>query len=133
WLYVRKQDVPKIPKRFQWTFQTKLRQAADLVIRATQLLQHLGKQAWCVADGVDAKRPFVQTLLKQGVTLVGRLRKDSALFDLPSAQTQKRRGRKRVYEVNRISLAKRAAHCHGWREVLCMVFGKEVVKQFKMF
>jgi hypothetical protein len=31
--------------------------------------------------------------LKQGVTLVGRLRKDSALFDLPPVETQTRRGR----------------------------------------
>jgi len=52
--------VPKIPKRFQWAFQTKLEQAADLVIRAAKLLQHHGKQVWCMADGAYAKRPFVQ-------------------------------------------------------------------------
>ena len=133
WLYVRKQDVPKIPKRFHWVFQTKLEQAADLVLRAAKLLQHHGKQVWCVADGAYAKRPFVQPLLKQGITLVGRLRKDSALFDLPPVETVKRRGRKRVYGVNRISLAKRAAHRHGWQEVTCSVYGKGVVKQVKTF
>jgi len=133
WLYVRKQDVAKIPKRFGWTFQTKLQQAADLVIRAAKLLQHHGKQVWCVADGAYAKRPFVQPLLKQGITLVGRLRKDSALFDLPPVETKKRRGRKRKYGLNRICLAKRAAHRHGWQEVTCMVYGKEVAKQFKTF
>jgi hypothetical protein len=133
WLYVREQDVPKIPKRYCWTFQTKLVQAADLVIRAAKLLQHHGKAVWVVADGAYAKRPFVQPLLKQGVTLVGRLRKDSALYDLPPAETQKRRGRKRVYGVNRISLAKRAAHRHGWQEVTCTVYGVEVVKKFKIF
>jgi DDE superfamily endonuclease len=104
WLYVRKQDVPKIPKRYRWTFQTKLEQAADLVLRAAKLLQHHGKTVWCVADGAYAKRPFVQPLLKQGATLVGRLRKDSALFDLPAVEKVKRRGRKRVYGKNRISL-----------------------------
>src|SRR5690606_34222304 len=31
WLYVREKDVPLIPKRFHWAFQTKLQQAADLV------------------------------------------------------------------------------------------------------
>jgi hypothetical protein len=133
WLYVRQQDVPKIPKRFGWTFQTKLQQAADLVLRAAKLLQHHGKQVWCVADGAYAKRPFVQPLLKQGVTLVGRLRKDSALFDLPPVETKNRRGRKRIYGINRISLAKRAAHRHGWQEVICTVYGKEVVKEFKTF
>lgn len=86
-----------------------------------------------MADGAYAKRPFVQPLLKQGVTLVGRLRKDSALFDLPPVETKKRRGRKRVYGVNRLSLAKRAAHRHGWQEVTCTAYGKEVVKRFKTF
>lgn len=133
WLYVRQQDVAKIPKHFSWTFQTKLQQAADLVIRAATLLQYHGKQVWCVADGAYAKRPFVQPLLQQGVTLVGRLRKDSALFDLPPVETVTRRGRKRVYGVNRISLARRAAHHHGWEEVTCTVYGKEVVKEFKTF
>lgn len=133
WLYVREQDVPKIPKRFGWTFQTKLQQAADLVMRAAKLLQYHGKQVWVVADGAYAKRPFVQPLLKQGVTLVGRLRKDSALYDLPPVETKKRRGRKRVYGLNRVSLAKRAAHRHGWQEVVCTVYGKEAVKTFKTF
>lgn len=68
WLYVRKQDVPKLPKRCGWTFQAKLQQAADLVIRAAKLLQHHGKAVWVVADGAYAKRPFVQPLLQQGVT-----------------------------------------------------------------
>lgn len=133
WLYVRKQDVPKIPDRIKWTFQTKLQQAADLVIRAAKLLQYHGKPVWCVADGAYAKRPFVQPLLKQGVTLVGRLQKDSALFDLPPVEAVKRRGRKRVYGVNRISLAKRVAHRYGWQAVTCAVYGKEVVKEFKTF
>lgn len=86
-----------------------------------------------MADGAYAKRPFVQPLLQQGVTLVGRLRKDSALFDLPAVETKKRRGRKRVYGLNRISLAKRAAHRHGWQKVMCTVYGKEVTKEFKTF
>lgn len=133
WLYVRQQDVAKIPKRYRWTFQTKLEQAADLVLRAAKLLQHHGKTVWCVADGAYAKRPFVQPLMKQGVTLVGRLRKDSALFDLPPVETVKRRGRKRVYGVNRLSLAKRAAHHHGWQAVTCSVYGQEVAKRVKTF
>jgi hypothetical protein len=136
WLYVREQDVPKLPRRHRWTFQTKLDQAADLVIRAAKLLQHHGKVVWVVADGAYAKRPFVQPLLQQGVTLVGRLRKDSALRDLPAPEktgAKKRRGRKRLYGMNRISLAKRAAHRHGWQDVTCTVYGVEVVKRTKTF
>lgn len=133
WLYVRRQDVPKLPKRDHWTFQTKLEQAADLVQRAARILRYHGKQVWCVADGAYAKRPFVQPLMKQDVTLVGRLRKDAALRDLPPVETVKRRGRKRKYGLHRLSLAKRAAHRHGWQEVTCTVYGKEVVKRTKTF
>ena len=117
WLYVRQQDVPKIPKRHRWTFQTKLQQAADLVLRAAEMLYGVGKQVWVVVDGAYAKRPFVRPAMALGVTLVGRLRKDSALRDLPPREKRTRRGRKRKYGRNRISLAKRAAHPGGWKTI----------------
>jgi hypothetical protein len=139
WLYVRAQDVPKLPKRHGWTFQTKLEQAADLVLRAVETLQLVGnKQVWVVTDGAYAKRPFVRPALELGVTLVGRLRKDSALRDLPPQERtrpgmKKPRGRKRKYGKNRLSLAKRAAHRQGWRDVACTVYGVEVTKRVKTF
>ena len=133
WLYVRAQDVLKLPKRCRWTFQTKLQQGADLVARAAKILHSHGNTVWCVADGAYAKRPFVQPLLAAGVTLVGRLRKDAALWDLPPVEKSKRRGRKRKYGLNRLSLAKRAAHRHGWQETTVTVYGREVVKRTKTF
>ena len=71
--------------------------------------------------------------MQLGVTLVGRLRKDSALRDLPPREKTKRRGRKRKYGTNRISLAKRAAHRRGWVDVTCLIYGREVVKRVKTF
>ena len=141
WLYVREKDVPKIPQRHRWVFQTKLQQAADLVRIAARQLQFAGKQVWVVADGAYAKRPFVQPHPQSGtralgVTLVGRLRKDSALRDLPPPEKtggKKRRGRKRQYGRNRLSLAKRAAHHQGWQEVTCLVYGRQVLKRAKTF
>lgn len=133
WLYVRAQDVPKLPKSYRWAFQTKLEQAADLVLRAAKTLQVHGKVVWCVADGAYAKRPFVKPLWKAGVTLVGRLRKDAALHDLPPVERTKHRGRPRKYGQNRLSLAKRAAHRHGWEQTTVTVYGVEVVKQTKTF
>ena len=97
------------------------------------ILHSHGKLVWCVADGAYAKRPFVQPLLAAGVTLVGRLRKDAALWDLPPVEKVKRRGRKRKYGLNRLSLAKRAAHRHGWQETNVSVYGKEVIKRTKTF
>jgi hypothetical protein len=133
WLYVREKDVVQLPKRHDWTFQTKLQQAADLVLSAVETLQHAGKQVWAVADGAYAKRPFVKPVMDLGVTLVGRLRKDSALRDLPPREKKVRRGRKRKYGKNRISLGKRAARREGWQDVTCVVYGREVVKQVKTF
>lgn len=133
WLYIRVHDVDQLPRKYNWTFQTKLQQAADLVLRAAETLQFAGKQLWVVTDGAYAKRPFVRPVMALGVTLVGRLRKDSALRDLPPREKRTRRGRKRKYGKNRISLAKRAAHRHGWQDVTCTIYGAEVVKRAKSF
>lgn len=134
WLYVRKCDLAKIPAKHGWTFQTKLQQAADLVLMAVETLQFLGKKTvWVVTDGAYAKRPFVRPVLDLGVTLVGRLRKDSALRDLPPPEQAVRRGRPRIYGKHRLSLAKRAANRHGWSDVPCTVYGHEVTKRAKTF
>jgi hypothetical protein len=132
-LYVRQKDVAALAKDYRWSFQTKLELAADLVLSAVETLQAAGKQVWVVADGAYTKRPFVRPLMDLGVTLVGRLRKDAALRDLPPRETKGRRGRKRKYGLNRISLAKRAAHRGGWEYVTCCIYGREVVKQVKTF
>ncbi len=130
---MRKVDVEKLPPEARWTFQTKLVQAAELVLRAARRIQAAGKTVWAVADGAYAKQPFVRPLMAQGITVVGRLRKDAALFDVPPVVKTPGRGRPRKYGVNRLSLAKRAAHPQGWTEVTCTVYGKEVVKSVKTF
>jgi hypothetical protein len=133
WLYVRQKDVPKIPAKHGWKFQTKLEQAFDLVLMTAEMLLSTGKTLWVVTDGAYAKRPFVRPALELGVTLVGRLRKDSALRDLPPKEKTKRRGRTRKYGRNRISLAKRAANRHGWIDLPCTVYGRDGVKRVKTF
>ena len=133
WLYVRRQDVSKLPTKYGWSFQTKLVQAVDLARRAARMLHAAGKSVWVVTDGGFTKRPFVRPLMADGITLVGRLRKDSALRDLPPPVKRRGRGRPRVYGVNRISLAKRAAHRGGWSELTCLVYGVEVTKTVKTF
>jgi hypothetical protein len=55
------------------------------------------------------KAPFLRRALRTGVTIIGRLRKDAALRDLPQTlrRGQKRgRGRPRKYGRNKVSLAK---------------------------
>ena len=113
WLYVRRQDVPKLPAQYGWVFQTKLEQAVDLARRAARVLKAAEKTVWLVTDGGFTKRPFVRPLMAAGITLVGRLRKDSALRELPPVVKQKGRGRPRVYGLNRLSLAKRLIPAAG--------------------
>jgi hypothetical protein len=70
------------------------------------------------------------------VTVIGRLRKDAAIYDLPPPRKpagQNPPGRPPTYGKNQLSLIKRAAHPLGWQTGQCTVYGKEVVKEFKTF
>jgi hypothetical protein len=135
-LYVRQKDISKIPKRLRWKFQTKLQQAADLVAWAAGIVFSSGKQVWIVADGFYAKRPFLKPVLKLGVTVVSRLRKDACLYCLPSKPKKGKRcgrGRPKKYGDKRLSLAKRAAAKRGWRIIECVQYGKKAIKKYKTF
>jgi hypothetical protein len=136
-LYVRQQTMAKIPKRRRWPrFATKLQLAARLVEWIVPILKRAGKTVWIVVDGGYTKRPFLQRALKTGAVIIGRLRKDAALRDLPPKlkKGQRRgRGRPRQYGKNKISLAKRAGQKRGWQTVVCTVYGEVVTKTCKTF
>jgi len=135
-IYVRVKDIAKIPKHYQWAFQTKLILAARLVEWAAKIVQAAGKILWIVADGAYAKRPFLRRAIAAGVVVVSRLRKDAALRDVPPKLKKGRRrgpGRPRKYGQNRISLAKRAGQKRGWQTVRCLLYGKLVTKTYKTF
>ena len=133
-LYVRRIDVPKIhsarPK-----FQTKLEQAAALVEWLADWLKFVGKTLWLVVDGAYAKRPFLRRAKKAGAVVVSRLRKDAALYTVPTPVPagQRRRGRPRIYGKARISLAKRAGHRRGWLSATLDLYHKQVVTTYKTF
>ena len=135
-LYVRRQTMAKIPKWRGWTFATKLVLAARLVEWIAPIVKQAGKTLWIVVDGGYTKAPFLRRALRAGVTVIGRLRKDAALRDLPRVRQRGRRrgpGRPRKYGKNKISLSKRAAHRHGWETAQCTVYGQTVTKLFKTF
>ena len=135
-LYVRRKTMAKIPKWRGWTFATKLVLAARLVEWIAPIVKQAGKTLWVVVDGGYVKAPFLKRALRAGVTVIGRLRKDAALRDLPrKLRRGKRRGRGRPpkYGKNKISLAKRTAHCQGWETAKCTVYGKTVSKLYKTF
>jgi hypothetical protein len=97
-------------------------------------LRALGSQAGfrVVVDGAYAVRPLLLPLLKEGVHVISRLRRDAQLFDLPPERTGQR-GRPRKYGKNRLSLAKRAGRREGWQSVSYRCRGIDVTRLCKTF
>jgi len=135
-LYVRQKTISTIPSQRQWKFRTKLDLAARLVEWIAPLVKKAGKTLWVVVDGFYTKLPFLKRALAEGAVVVGRLRKDAALRDLPprlKRRERRGRGRPRKYGRKRISLAKRAGQRSGWQRVECTIYGKRVTKTVKTF
>ena len=137
-LYVRQKTIASIPEQRRWQrFATKLQLAARLVEWLAPILKRAGKTVWVVIDGGYTKRPFLRRVLKTPkLVVVGRLRKDAALRDLPPERKrgQRRpRGRPRKYGKHKISLAKRAGQRRGWHTVDCQVYGQPTTKTYKTF
>src|SRR5262249_2727565 len=85
-LYVRAQDLAGIDPWHRPTFRTKLELAVDLLRWAKSWLGHWRKTLWVVADGAYAKAAFLKPVKALGVTVVSRLRKDTALCTLPGVR-----------------------------------------------
>ncbi len=134
-LYIREKDLPKIDPDRRPEFVTKLQLAASQIRWAAEQLCASAEPLWVVVDGFYAKRPVLHEAQAQGVTLVGRLRCDAALRDLPAALPADQRGpgRPPKYGKQRFSLAKRAGHAQGWEQVTCFQYQKEVTKTIKTF
>jgi hypothetical protein len=137
-LYVRRKTMATIPKSRRWgRFASKLQLAARLVEWIVLIVKEAGKTVWIVIDGGYTKRPFLRRVLNlANVVVVGRLRKDAALRDLPPKlkKGQRRgRGRPRKYGKNKISLAKRAGQKRGWETAECTVYGEATTKTYKTF
>lgn len=135
-LYVRQKTLSSIPRRRGWKFATKLELAARLAEWIAPILAQAGKTLWIVVDGGYTKRPFLRRAIAAGATVVGRLRKDAAIRDLPPklrVGQRRDRGRPRKYGKHKLSLAKRAGQKSGWQKLTCTLYGKEVTKTYKTF
>jgi hypothetical protein len=134
-LYVREKNLPGIPAEYGWEFRTKLEQAAQLIAWLSVWLAAKGKPIWLLADGAYAKSPVLKAARRAGVSLVSRLRHDSALRTVPdpAGRPTNRPGRKPIYGNRRISLAKRAAANGGWTTEDVKVYGRIEEKTYKTF
>jgi DDE superfamily endonuclease len=132
-LYVRAKDLPGIEPTHRPEFRTKLVLAVELLRWAKLWLGLLGKPLWVVADGAYAKADFLKPAQSLGMTVVSRLRKDSALYTVPGPRPPGRRGRPRTYGEHRIELAKRAGQRRGWSKGVFDLYGEKVEKRYKTF
>ena len=132
-LYVRQKNLAGIAPKHRPAFRTKLEMAVELVRWAVSWLGHVGKPVWVVADGAYAKAPFLKPMRALAVTVVSRLRKDSALWTVPGQRVPHRRGPNRIYGEHRIDLAKRAGQTRGWATGTFDLYGKPTEKKYKTF
>lgn len=132
-LYVRRKNLGSIDPWHRPPFRTKLELAVELIRWAKVWLGFLGKPMWVVADGAYAKAPFLKPMRALGVTVVSRLRKDSALRTVPGPRRPGQRGRRRIYGDGQIDLAKRAGQRRGWAAGTFDLYGKRTVKRYKTF
>ncbi len=132
-LYVRAKDLIGIDPKHRPTFRTKLELAVELLRWAKTWLGLLGKPLWVVADGAYAKAAFLKPAASLGMTVVSRLRKDSALRTVPGPRPAGRRGRPRIYGEAKIDLAKRAGQRRGWSSGVFDLYGAKAVKRYKTF
>jgi hypothetical protein len=132
-LYIRARDLEDLPPDRRRPFQTKLEQAAGQLRWLTPWVASDFEERWAVVDGGYAKKPFLRAARKDGWVVVGRLRKDAALWSLPLPKPAHRPGPQATYGKQRLSLAKRAGQPRGWQQVECVQYGKKVVKTIKTF
>src|SRR5207302_1565493 len=92
-LYIRQKGLPTIAPDHRPDFVTKLQRAAAQIRWAAEQLRGTGKPIWFVVDGFYGKRPVLREAKDQRVTLVGRLRSDASLRDLPPPPPAGGRGR----------------------------------------
>ena len=133
-LYVRADDVDKVPPERRPPFRTKLELAVQQLRWLKPWVQRRFARRWVAVDGGYAKKPFLRPARADGWVVVSRLRKDAHLCDLPPTERRPgQRGPMPTYGKRRISLAKRAGQKRGWQQVECVQYGERVTKTIKTF
>jgi hypothetical protein len=133
-LYVRQRDLPKIPPEYGWDFRTKLELAADQLRWLKPWVERQFDERWVVVDGGYAKKPFLRAAQQAGFVVIGRLRKDAALWSVPPPTRRPgQRGPLPTYGKQRLDLAKRAGQPRGWKQLECVQYQQRVTKTYKSF
>ena len=132
-LYAREKDPPAVPEPDRPPFRTKLGLAVGLLKWARPWLAKGGVSLWAAVDGASAKAKFLKPAKALGVTVVSRPREDAALWSVPGAKPEGRRGPQATYGRGRISLAEHGSRECGWTKGEFELYGGKVVKGTKTF
>jgi DDE superfamily endonuclease len=132
-LYIRQTDLAKLAPDRRRPFHTKLELAAQQLQWVKPWVDGSFAERWVVVDGGYSKKPFLAPARQVGFIVVGRLRKDAALWSLPLPKQPSQPGPAATYGKQRLSLAKRAGHPLGWQQVECVQYGETVTKTIKTF
>ena len=89
-------SIPLLSRLTPTTGNTGKLTAARVVWRAVRE-KFSGSAVYVLLDAWYMKTPLINHLLEEGVHVIGNIRGDSALFDLPPIQKEKKRGRPRKY------------------------------------
>jgi len=127
-MYVKAKDI----KNAGLAFKSKTEQAVELSKWAYNGCKNLGKKLWIVTDGGFTRASFLKPVIKMGVVVITRLRKDAVLYAEPKQPRKRKRGRPRKYG-KRIKLANRVKHPDGWFNIKAVLYGKEEVKDVNVF
>ncbi|MCE9564298.1 MAG: transposase [Planctomycetes bacterium] len=132
-LYIRKADIEKLPPERNRPFQTKLELAVEQLKWLKSWVEDRFEERWVFVDGGYSNKTFLSPAQSEGWVVVGRLRKDAALWSLPKPKRPGQRGPAPTYGKERVSLAMRAGHKSGWEQVECVQYGNRVTKKIKTF
>ena len=127
-MYVKAKDI----KNAGLFFKSKTEQAVELSKWAYNGCKKLGKKLWVVTDGGFTRASFLKPVIKMGVVVITRLRKDAVLYAELKQPRKRKRGRPRKYG-KRIKLANRVKHPDGWFKIKAVLYGKKEVKDVNVF
>jgi len=127
-MYVKARDV----KTIGLSFKSKTEQAVELSKWAYNCCKKLGKQLWIVTDGGYTRASFLKPVIKTGIVVVSRLRKDAVLYAEVKEPKKRKRGRPRKYG-KRIKLDNVFRKPYGWFKIEAFLYGKKQLKDVKVF
>jgi hypothetical protein len=127
-MYVKAKDI----KNVGLFFQSKTEQAVELSKWAYNCCINLGERFWIVTDSGFTRASFLKPVVKMGTVIITRLRKDAVLYAELKQPKKHKRGRPRKYG-KRLKLANIIKSSDGWFKVKVFLYGKEEVKDVKVF